>query len=94
MLASFDQTYRGKPLQNWLGQHPAFNEGYRSEHNILYTEMQAAETFSMSPNEYFDSGRENRMAMVAYVIGKGAVQTMQAYDEQKRAEAKAKKKGK
>lgn len=56
--------------------------------------MQAAETFSMSPDEYFGSGRENRMAMVAYVIGKGAVQTMQAYDEQKRTEAKAKKKGK
>lgn len=48
--------------------------------------MQAAEAFGLDPDVYFQKGRESRMAMVAYIIGKNALSSMQDYDMGKKRE--------
>lgn len=83
--------YRGRPLDHWLGRHPAFSEGYKVESNLFYLEMQAMETFTRDPDVYLAKGRTMRKAMVGYVIGRNALKTMQEYDMAKKYEAEAKK---
>lgn len=72
-------TYRGKPLLFWLDKHPSLRKGHGA-HNPQYSEIQAAETFGLSPMEYAAKARLERNLMASYVFGKALMAAMQTYD--------------
>lgn len=91
MFGFFDLTYNKTPVENLIGNHPAFNEGPRIESGSdgLWAEFQACIELGIDPDVMFNKDRDSRMLITGGVAASRAISSMRHYDIEKLREQKA-----
>ena len=81
-------------MEDWLGVHEAFKQGFKVTAHTIWSEFKACKAFGLDPDVYFAKHRHMRAFITGGNIADGALETMKSYDSAKEREEKAKRKGK